>query len=270
VIHRTLRAGGDVRDDGDTHEVGDRTAEGDPTAAGGVGDDGDATAEGRATVDDPAVTPPEGPPVIRARFRLHLPAGLWITEVSSAHPGATFRLLTAVPTGERSLALGEVVGEEVRAAADGLREHPSVVAYESLHVGDDRALGRYETTERALFDFLGDGSVLPEFPLVVEDGVMTFDVTATREQFDAFGTTLEASGLAYDLLSLVHEDDREDALTDRQRECLHTAVRMGYFEVPREAKLSAVAAELGVDESTASETIRRGTARLLDRYVLER
>jgi predicted DNA binding protein len=43
---------------------------------------------------------------------------------------------------------------------------------------------------------------------------------------------------------------------------------MGYFEVPRETTLAAVAMELGVDTSTASETIRRGTGRVLDWFFV--
>jgi len=39
---------------------------------------------------------------------------------------------------------------------------------------------------------------------------------------------------------------------------------------PRECTLADVAAALDVDKSTASETIRRGTARVVDRFLLRR
>lgn len=96
---------------------------------------------------------------------------------------------------------------------------------------------------------------------------MTFDVTATREQFEAFGDALDAGDRRYELLSVVHTDDDERLLTDRQRECLTVAQRRGYFEVPRGCTLAEVAAELDVDKSTASETIRRGTARVLAQFL---
>ena len=206
--------------------------------------------------------------MIRARFRLQLPEGLWITEVSTAFADATFRLLAAAPLAERTLELGEIRGEDPRAAADALAARPVVVDSDLLYVDDGRALLRYETREQGLFEFLGETSLPPEFPVHVDDGEMEFTVTATREQFDAFGEQLDASGLRYELLSLVHGDSRADVLTDRQRECLRVALRMGYFEVPRDCPLAAVADELDVDTSTASETLRRGSARVLKWFFL--
>lgn len=198
-----------------------------------------------------------------------LPEEVWVTEVSRAFPGATFRLLTGVPMGDRTLELGEVLDDDPRPAVDALHAHPDVLASDLLYDGAGRALTRYETREQGLFEFLGGSSLPPEFPLVVEDGVMTFTVTATREQFEALGATLDTSGFRYDLLSVVHSDARSGVLTDRQRECLEVALREGYFDVPRGCTLVDVAAELGVDKSSASETIRRGSARVLEWFLLD-
>lgn len=188
--------------------------------------------------------------------------------MSSSFPNTTFRLLTGVPTDERSLELGEVVGENAAAAADAIRAHADVIEYELLFADDRRALARYETTEQRLYGFLGDSSVPPEFPVVVENGAMEFDLTATRETFEAVVETLEANGFRYELLSLVHGERPAEMLTERQRECLAVAFREGYFEVPRRATLAEVAESLGVDKSTASETIRRGSARVMEWFLV--
>jgi hypothetical protein len=52
--------------------------------------------------------------------------------------------------------------------------------------------------------------------------------------------------------------------TDRQREALQAAHRLGYFAVPRRGGLGEVARELRVSRSTAAELIRRGTAGMLE------
>ncbi|MEF8825652.1 MAG: helix-turn-helix domain-containing protein [Halapricum sp.] len=211
----------------------------------------------------------EGRPVIRARFRLWLAEGLWVSEISRSFPNASLHLLTGVPIGDRTLELGETRADDPRALTDAIRDHPDVLTHELLHCDDERALSKYETRDQALFEFLGGSSLLPEFPLIVEGGVMTFAITTTQEEFDAFGDRLDASGMRYELLSVTHRDRSEGPVTDRQLECLRVARRMGYFEVPRNATLAEVADTLGVDTSTVSETIRRGTARVLEQFFVE-
>lgn len=56
-------------------------------------------------------------------------------------------------------------------------------------------------------------------------------------------------------------------LTSRQAEAVETATEMGYYAVPRQASLDAVASELEVANSTASELLRRAESRLMPRLV---
>ncbi|WP_440991751.1 helix-turn-helix domain-containing protein [Haloarchaeobius baliensis] len=206
--------------------------------------------------------------LIRARFRMTLPPEMWISEVSRANPGATYRLLTGAAVEGRSLELGEVLADDARRAAEAVRDHPDVVAFDLLFVDEGRALSRYESTERRLYEFLGESSLPPLFPVVVEDGRMTFDVAATQAQFDAIGATLDEREFQYELLTVVHSDASDDVLTERQRECLRTARAAGYFEVPRRCTLADVADQLDVDKSTASVTLRRATERVLDQFLV--
>lgn len=53
------------------------------------------------------------------------------------------------------------------------------------------------------------------------------------------------------------------ALTDRQREALAAAWATGYYEVPREGDIEAVADELDCARSTASDLLRRAESRLV-------
>lgn len=56
-------------------------------------------------------------------------------------------------------------------------------------------------------------------------------------------------------------------VTDRQLEAITVAVKVGYYTVPREASLTAVADELGCAESTASNHLRKAEARVMRRLV---
>lgn len=57
------------------------------------------------------------------------------------------------------------------------------------------------------------------------------------------------------------------ALTDRQLDAVETALRMGYYEVPRRASLADVADALGCAESSASLLIRRAERELFSRVL---
>jgi hypothetical protein len=205
--------------------------------------------------------------MIRARFRMEVPAEIWVADLSRSFPETTFRLLAGAPLKERTLELGEVVGPNPAAALDALAAHDSIVSFEWLYVDEDRGLTKYETTEQGLFRFLGEVSLPPEFPLTVQQGVMEFNVTASREQFDALGDRLDEGSLRYELLSVVQSESAGGVLTARQRECLDVALHSGYFEVPRESTLAEVADALDVDKSTASVTLRRATSRIVDWFL---
>ena len=153
--------------------------------------------------------------MIRARFRLELPEGIWIRDVSERFPDATLRLLTGVPKGDRALELGEVRADDPAPVAEAIRTHPDVSAYESLYADENRSISQYEAVEQALYEFLWASSLPPEFPIVVEGGEMAFDLTATRAQFEAFGDALDRRDARYELLTLVHTDGRDGLLTDR-------------------------------------------------------
>ena len=207
--------------------------------------------------------------MIQARFRVRLPPDTWVAEVSRAASEATFELLSGIRTGERAVELGEVRAPDPVAVGERVADHPAVTAYERLEATDERSLAKYETTDTALYEFLEATDLPPEFPLVVRDGWYEFDLTGTREEFDRLRTALDDGGHDYELLSIVEIAESEDLLTDRQRELLDAALRLGYFEVPRSCTLAELADCVGVDKSTASRVLRRGEARVLASYLTE-
>ncbi|WP_254662802.1 helix-turn-helix domain-containing protein [Haladaptatus sp. W1] len=56
-------------------------------------------------------------------------------------------------------------------------------------------------------------------------------------------------------------------LTERQRSALETAVAVGYYDVPREAGVEAVAKEMNCAPSTASTHLRNAESRIVRRLV---
>lgn len=52
-------------------------------------------------------------------------------------------------------------------------------------------------------------------------------------------------------------------LTSRQEEVLLTALRMGYFDIPRRIKTRELASVLGMKPSTLTEILRRALRKLI-------
>ena len=205
--------------------------------------------------------------MISAQFRIQLPENLWVTDLSRAYPQATFRLLSGYRHDDSAIELGETITDSPAEVVDATRDHPSIANYELLESAERRVLGKYETTDIALYDFAEMASLTIEFPVVVRDGWYEFDLTGTRDDLDRLQEMLDGSGLSYELQSLVGSRDTGELLTDRQEEILEAAIRNGYFEVPRRCTLAELAATLDVDKSTASTVLRRGESRVLKWFL---
>ncbi len=86
------------------------------------------------------------------------------------------------------------------------------------------------------------------------------------------GTVSEyrSAGVAPDLKQIGDfsgSDHPLEALTDRQREVVHRAFDMGYYDVPRRVSTRDVADELGLDASTVAEHLQRAERNLLSQHL---
>lgn len=205
--------------------------------------------------------------MIAARFEIELPPDTMMSEVSTDLPDATFRLLSGLRTGDTAVELGAVVADDPAAGGDAIRDHDAVLAYEQLEAGPERVLAKYETADTGLYEFVAQSDLPPEYPVVVRDGWFEFDLVGTREEFEQFRGVLDDAGRPYELLSLVGGHSPESLLPEAQRAALATALREGYFEVPRDCTLADVADALGVDKSTASRRLRRATAAVTAQFL---
>lgn len=91
-----------------------------------------------------------------------------------------------------------------------------------------------------------------------------------REALSAYRQYLQDNDVEFRLERLYGSTKRENgdrALTDEQRETLELAYEVGYFDVPRSATTTDLAAELGVSNQAVSERLRRGYARLVEETI---
>lgn len=105
-------------------------------------------------------------------------------------------------------------------------------------------------------EYTGEGI---ELTLVGESGALQAVVDALPPEFeveiDSVGRT--AGSITPGLPSL----------PERQREAIAVALAEGYYDVPREGDLAAVAEQLGCAESTASTLLRKAESKLVRRFL---
>ncbi len=100
----------------------------------------------------------------------------------------------------------------------------------------------YTETGTAVFEVLGDPDDLRAL------------LAGLPERVD---TTVEQLGEYY------RRRDPETLLTDRQREVVATATELGYYDVPRDATVADVAAELDITDSTVSTHLRKAESAVM-------
>jgi hypothetical protein len=82
-----------------------------------------------------------------AKLTIDLPSAIWIGEVSRAFPSATFRVLSAVPSGDVGFGLLEVESGEMPAVLDALEGRAGISSLELMQRTEDTAIVQFETSE---------------------------------------------------------------------------------------------------------------------------
>lgn len=157
----------------------------------------------------------------------------------------------------------------------GLDDDPTIESYERLTELPERRLYRLVLSET------GERRTL--HPIAVEHDITIVRLTASadgqellarfpsREAVVAFREACDERGRDFELLTLYEERPTESdggyqswyGVTAAQREALLMALEMGYFDIPRETTMAAIADDLGVSTSALSARLRRGQRTLL-------
>lgn len=89
-------------------------------------------------------------------------------------------------------------------------------------------------------------------------------IASTHEACEEYDVTIERIAELDDVTSFAG-----DQLTDQQFRTVRRAVDSGYYEVPRETKLTDLAAESSVSHQALSERLRRGHRALVESVIVQ-
>lgn len=117
---------------------------------------------------------------------------------------------------------------------------------------------------------LDSGYLFP--PLGIGDGKVKFSFLGSEQQVKAFLEGIDSIGVHYKILLLSDLNFSPisplNKLTEKQRDVLITAYRMGYYDVPRKTTSQEVANKLGLVDATVVEHLRKAELRLI-RQIIE-
>lgn len=101
-----------------------------------------------------------------------------------------------------------------------------------------------------------------EFPARLTVQTLTGSIVGTQENLNRFLSFAKAWGSEYNTISIKKYQPRVEGalseLTPKQYLCLETAVRLGYFDVPRKINSRELAAELSLSHATVLEHLKKG------------
>jgi len=230
---------------------------------------------------------------LRAEYEIGCDA-LPLVDVAAAVPDAEIDLAISPGMSERPRFTARVLGSDETVAAVEVEFERTPFVGEYRLVARDGEASRYTILPGTSMaeqlgddlDDLDDLRALYETPTHIErirptpTGWVQTGRFADRAAFDELREFWQRNApFRLRKLSRVGDDARDrpgadsddgDGLTDAQREAVRTAHRLGYFEIPRTATLSDVAAELGISASSCSERLRRAQTHLVETHVEER
>ncbi|MCL2359785.1 MAG: helix-turn-helix domain-containing protein [Nitrososphaerota archaeon] len=88
----------------------------------------------------------------------------------------------------------------------------------------------------------------------------------THDAFKAIINDLENMGHQVTIRKVGKFEKQIDVLTENQERIFWLALKSGFFDYPRQIGMTELAMKIGISPATLSETMRRGTRRLLEHY----
>ncbi|ELZ80351.1 helix-turn-helix domain-containing protein [Haloferax larsenii] len=176
-----------------------------------------------------------------------------------------------IPTSSEPVPYFVALGSDAPLVDECLDTHPGVERFELIAADSNERLYRcwWRSEEENVISTIRDFDGIVRRMEGTKDGWTLSIFFPTNERTAEFHDACRARGLDIDVKRVEpsHVDRRRlhrRTLSNKQLDALQLAFERGYFETPKEASLSEIAAELGISEQALSQRLRRAT-----RHVVE-
>lgn len=203
----------------------------------------------------------------QANLTITIPDGIWIGDVSRAHPEASVRILAALTGEDAGVGLAEISAPELPAVVADIQANESVTELEVLQQYGNTVLVQFETTMPLLLFPIQDSGVPLTMPFTIQNGQADWEITSPQHRLSELGTQLDEFGIPFTVNEVHQHIEPEQLLTDRQLRLVQAAVEHGYYDTPRRCSLTGLADDLGLAKSTCSETLHRAEEKMIKQFL---
>lgn len=203
----------------------------------------------------------------QANLTITIPNGIWIGDVSRAHPNASIRILSALTGEDAGVGLAEITASDLQDVVADIQDSASVTELEILQQYENTVLVQFETTMPLLLLPVQDSGVPLTMPFTIENGQAEWDITAPQHRLSELGTQLDEFGIPFTVNEVHQNIEPTQLLTDRQLRLVNAAVEHGYYDTPRRCSLTDLAEELELAKSTCSETLHRAEEKIIKQFI---
>ncbi|MFA9417483.1 helix-turn-helix domain-containing protein [Natrinema sp. HArc-T2] len=202
-----------------------------------------------------------------AEMRITIPDRIWIGELSREYPDAVFEILTAFPKEMGGVALTEIRHSNIGAVMQTMGSYDDVTNIDLLQRTDDSVLAQFETSSPILLFPVREAGTPLELPFTVADGVVDWEITASRERLSLLADQLREFEISFEVQSVTHRIETTQLLSEKQTALVQRAIELGYYDTPRQATLTELAADVDLAKSTCSETLHRAEEKIIKQFA---
>lgn len=203
----------------------------------------------------------------QASITITIPEGVWIGDISRAHPDASIRILAALIDDGTGVGLTEIAAADLQDIIADIQASESVTELEILQQYGNTVLAQFETTMPLLLLPVQDSGIPLTMPFTIREGQAEWDITAPQHRLSELGQQLEEFGIPFTVNSVRQHIEPTQLLSDRQLRLVSAAVEHGYYDTPRRCSLTELAEEMDLAKSTCSETLHRAEEKIIKQFV---
>ncbi len=203
------------------------------------------------------------------RFKLEIPEGKILRRISKEYPDLSFNILSLLPIGKKTGSCSlQIKGKSLIDYRKKLIQLIKSFDLKAVILGNipGYILLNLQIKDPWILEAIIKIELMIHYPLEIKNGFISFQLISDRKKIDNLFDEFDTKKLDYNLIEIGYYRP-ETLLTPNQDQVLKDAVKLGYYEIPREISLTNMAKKYNISASALSETFRRIDKKLAQYYL---